>query len=181
MTFTPYELPGLLLVEPTVFADPRGFFLEAWNQRRYADAGLEAVFVQDNFSLSRRGVLRVLHFQNPSPQGKLVSVLQGEIYDVAVDLRRRSPTFRQWCGLTLSGENKRQFFLPPGFAHGFVVLSETALFHYKCTEYYAPQHELTIRWDDPDLGIRWPVETPILSTRDSAAPSLRNLTPDQLF
>jgi len=175
------ELDGLLILEPKVFGDPRGFFLESWNRRRYHDAGIEADFVQDNLSFSRRGTLRGLHFQNPAPQAKLVSVLQGEVSDVAVDLRRSSPTFSRWHAVTLSGENKRQFFVPPGFAHGFVVLSETALFHYKCADYYSPKDELTIRWDDPDLGIPWPVKEPVLSEKDAKAPLLRELPRERLF
>ena len=175
------ELEGLLVLEPQVFGDARGFFLETWNQRRYTEAGLAVPFVQDNLSFSRRGTLRGLHFQNPSPQGKLVSVLTGEVFDVAVDLRRRSPTFGQWLGTTLSEENRRQFYVPPGFAHGFVVVSETALFHYKCTEFYSPKDELTLRWDDPQVGIRWPVENPVLSPKDAKGLLLRELPVDRLF
>jgi dTDP-4-dehydrorhamnose 3,5-epimerase len=131
MNVLPGKLQGLLIIEPTVFGDARGYFLETWNQERYASAGLAETFVQDNLSFSRKGILRGLHCQNPNPQGKLVQVLQGEVFDVAVDLRRGSPTFGQWEGILLSSENKRQFYVPPGFAHGFAVLSETALFHYK--------------------------------------------------
>lgn len=175
------ELAGLLVLEPPVFGDARGFFLELWNARRYREAGLDADFVQDNLSLSRRGTLRGLHAQNPTPQGKLVSVLAGAVFDVAVDLRRSSPTFGRWHGTELSGENKRQFYLPPGFAHGFVVLSETALFHYKCTAFYSPKDELTLRWDDPQIGIRWPVENPILSEKDAKGLLLRGVPPERLF
>jgi dTDP-4-dehydrorhamnose 3,5-epimerase len=175
------ELAGLVLIEPKVFGDSRGFFMETWNRDRYREAGLAADFVQDNLSFSRRGALRGLHFQNPTPQGKLVSVLQGEVFDVAVDLRRSSPTFSKWQGLTLSGDNKRQFFVPPGFAHGFVVLSETALFHYKCTEPYSPGSELTIRWDDPDLDIQWPMKSPTLSEKDARGLRLRDVPRDRLF
>ncbi len=174
-------LSGLLLIEPKVFGDQRGFFLETWNHRRYHEAGIEADFVQDNVSLSRRGTLRGLHYQQPHVQGKLVSVHQGEVFDVAVDLRRDSPTFRKWHGVTLSSENKRQFYLPPGFAHGFLVLSESALFCYKCTDYYSPADEVTVRWNDPDLAIAWPMEQPILSTRDAKAPFLRAIGPERLF
>ncbi|MGP8218592.1 MAG: dTDP-4-dehydrorhamnose 3,5-epimerase, partial [Limisphaerales bacterium] len=138
-------------------------------------------FVQDNVSLSRRGTLRGLHFQNPAPQGKLVFVLQGEVFDVAVDIRRSSPTFGRWHGLHLSGENKRQFFIPPGFAHGFAVLSETALFAYKCTELYIPQNELTLAWNDPDIGIQWPLDNPQLSEKDARGPRLKDLPKDRLF
>ena len=175
------ELRGLLIIEPKVFGDARGFFMETWNRNRYREAGLTADFVQDNLSFSHRGALRGLHFQNPVPQGKLVSVLQGEVFDVAVDLRRSSPTFGKWHGLTLSGENKRQFFVPPGFAHGFAVMSETALFHYKCTEMYSPGNELTIRWDDPDLGIKWPLKDPTLSEKDAKGLLLKNVPPERLF
>ena len=181
MNVIPSELAGLLLLEPKIFGDARGFFMESWNRRRYREAGLEAEFVQDNFSFSQRGVLRGLHFQQPNPQGKLVSVLQGEIFDVAVDLRRASPTFGRWHGVNLSAENKRQFFLPPGFAHGFAVLSDTALFHYKCTDYYSPKDEVTLRWDDPDLGIVWPIQAPSLSERDAKAARLRDIPLEKLF
>jgi dTDP-4-dehydrorhamnose 3,5-epimerase len=175
------ELEGLLIVEPDVYGDQRGFFVETWNARRYRDAGIDATFVQDNFSFSQRGTLRGLHFQNPLAQGKLVSVWQGEVFDVAVDLRRRSRTFGQWHGLALTSENKRQFWVPPGFAHGFAVISETALFHYKCTEIYSPQHELGFRWDDPEVGIKWPVAAPTLSQRDARAPLLKELPQEKLF
>ena len=175
------DLAGLLIFEPIVFGDARGFFMELWNQRRYGEAGLGVTFVQDNISVSRRGILRGLHFQNPRPQGKLVSVLQGEVFDVALDIRRGSPTFGKWHATVLSGENKRQFFLPPGFAHGFLVLSETAMFHYKCTEFYSPQDELTIRWDDPRIGIEWPVKEPILSDKDGRGLLLRDVPFDRLF
>ena len=175
------KLPGLLLFEPKVFADARGFFMETWNQRRYQAAGIQANFVQDNISVSRRGALRGLHFQNPAAQGKLVSVLQGEVFDVAVDLRRSSPMFGQWHGLNLSSENKLQFFVPPGFAHGFLVLSETAMFHYKCTEFYSPKDELTIRWNDPDLGIEWPLKDPTISEKDAKGLRLRDVPRDRLF
>jgi len=181
MKVIPCEPGGLLLIESEVLGDARGFFMEIWNQRRYRESGLNASFVQDNISFSRRGTLRGLHFQNPTPQGKLVSVLQGEVFDVAVDIRRSSPTFGRWHGVTLSGENKRQFFIPPGFAHGFLVLSETAMFYYKCTDYYAPKDELAIRWNDPDLAIQWPVKDPILSERDAKAPLLREVPRERLF
>ncbi len=175
------DIPGLLLVEPKVFGDARGFFMETWNRQRYRDAGLAGDFVQDNVSLSRRGILRGLHFQNPGGQGKLVSVLHGEVFDAAVDIRRSSPTFGRWHGLTLSAENKRQFFIPPGFAHGFAVLSETALFAYKCTEPYAPQNELTLAWNDPEIGIRWPLESPHLSEKDARGLRLREIPKERLF
>jgi dTDP-4-dehydrorhamnose 3,5-epimerase len=181
MKVTRCEIGGLLTIEPDVFGDARGFFMESWNQKRYAEAGLESVFVQDNISLSRRGILRGLHFQNPLPQGKLVSVMQGEVFDVAVDLRRSSPTFGRSHGVLLSAENKLQFFIPPGFAHGFVVVSELALFAYKCTEFYAPGNELTLAWNDPDVGIHWPIENPQLSQKDSRGVRLKELTADRLF
>ena len=175
------DIPGLLILEPKVFGDARGFFVETWNQRRYCEAGLPADFVQDNVSFSRRGTLRGLHFQNPNPQGKLLQVLQGEVFDVAVDIRRRSATFGKWHGLVLTAENKRQFYIPPGFAHGFAVLSETALFHYKCAGFYSPKDELAIRWDDPDIGIEWPLKEPVLSERDAKGLRLRDAPPERLF
>lgn len=173
---------GLLLIEPKVFGDNRGFFLESWNQQRYREAGLLLDFVQDNFSFSARGTLRGLHFQNPTPQGKLVSCWQGEVWDVAVDIRRQSTTFGRWFGVTLSAENKRQLYVPPGFAHGFVVISETALFHYKCTNDYSPKDEMGFRWDDPTVGIKWPaIGQPILSKRDASSPMLSELPVEKLF
>jgi dTDP-4-dehydrorhamnose 3,5-epimerase len=175
------DLQGLLILEPKVFGDARGFFMETWNRRRYREAGLDFDFVQDNLSVSRRGILRGLHFQNPTPQGKLVSVLQGEVFDVAVDLRQSSPTFGKWHATPLSAENKRQFFIPPGFAHGFQVLSESAMFHYKCTDFYSPKDEMTLRWDDPDIGIQWPATEPILSEKDTKGLRLRDLPRDRLF
>jgi len=181
LTVTQCDIKGLLIIEPKVFGDARGFFLETWNQRRYREAGIDTDFVQDNLSVSREGILRGLHFQNPTPQGKLVSVWQGEVFDVAVDLRRASPTFGKWHATHLTAENKRQFFIPPGFAHGFVVLSETAMFHYKCTAFYSPADELTIRWDDPDLGIDWPMKAPLLSEKDAKGLRLREVPPERLF
>ncbi len=175
------ELDGLLVLEPQVFGDARGFFMETWNRRRYAEAGLDVSFVQDNISVSRRGALRGLHLQNPNAQGKLVSVLQGEVFDVAVDLRQSSRTFGKWHGLHLSSENKRQFFVPAGFAHGFVVLSETAMFNYKCTEFYSPKDEMTIRWDDPQIGIAWPISNPTLSGKDQNGLTLREVPKNRLF
>lgn len=175
------DLAGLLVIEPKVHGDPRGFFLETWNLRRYREAGLGADFVQDNVSFSRRGTLRGVHFQNPNPQGKLLQVMQGEVFDVAVDLRRSSPTFGKWHGLVLSGENKRQFYVPPGFGHAFLVLSDNALFHYKCTEFYSPRDEVSIRWNDPDIGIEWPMKEPLVSERDANGLRLRDLPPDRLF
>lgn len=181
MKVTACDIQGLLTIEPKVFGDARGQFLETWNEQRYQDAGLEMRFVQDNLSRSCRGTLRGLHFQNPGAQGKLVWVIEGEVFDVAVDLRRSSPTFGRWHGLNLSGQNCRQFFVPPGFAHGFAVLSETALFAYKCTDYYSPKDELTLRWDDPEVGIKWPVSAPVLSERDRKGVLLRELPAGRLF
>ena len=169
------DLPGVLILEPRVFGDDRGFFMETWNGRRYGDLGIPNHFVQDNLSYSVRGVLRGLHFQNPMAQGKLVCVLRGEVFDVAVDIRVGSPTFGRWTGVTLSAENKRQFWVPEGFAHGFVVTGEDALFSYKCTDYYAPEHDGSILWDDPEIGIKWPVEEPTLSEKDAAAPPLAGM------
>lgn len=169
------ELPGVLLIEPDVFGDARGFFMESWNGARYEEHGITDHFVQDNLSFSARGVLRGLHFQNPRSQGKLVSVLQGEVFDVAVDIRVGSPTFGGWTGSTLSAENRCQLWVPPGFAHGFLVTGEHALFSYKCTDYYAPEYDRSILWNDPEIGIRWPVETPSLSDKDRAAPPLNEM------
>ena len=169
------ELPGVLILEPKVFGDARGFFLETWSERRYAEAGLPQTFVQDNLSFSARGVLRGLHYQHPHAQGKLVYVLQGEVFDVAVDIRAGSPTFGRWVGATLSAENRRQLWIPPGFAHGFCVVSETALFAYKCTDYYAAEHEGSILWNDAELGIPWPIPEPTLSAKDAAAPRLAQI------
>lgn len=174
------NLPGVVIIEPRVFGDERGFFMETWNQARYAEAGLPERFVQDNLSFSRHGVLRGLHFQNPNGQGKLVSVLQGEVFDVAVDIRLGSPTFGQVASVRLSAENKRQFYIPPGFAHGFCVTSETALFAYKCTEFYEPKAEASLRWNDPALAIAWPIEQPELSAKDAAAPTLADFPSERL-
>jgi dTDP-4-dehydrorhamnose 3,5-epimerase len=164
------ELPGVLILEPRVFGDERGFFFESFNARAFAEAtGLQCEFVQDNHSRSQRGVLRGLHYQVQQAQGKLVRVSAGEVFDVAVDLRRSSPTFGKWVGTLLSAENKRQLWVPAGFAHGFVVLSEFAEFLYKTTDYYAPKHERCIRWDDPSLAIDWPLDgVPQLSAKDQA-------------
>ena len=175
------QLPGVKIIEPAVFGDARGFFLESWNRARYTAAGLDVDFVQDNLSFSAQGILRGLHFQNPNPQGKLVQVLQGEVLDVIVDLRRSSPQFGQWEAVTLSAENKRQVYVPPGCAHGFAVVSPNALFHYKCTTFYSPKDELTLLWNDPDLGIRWPLTHPQLSAKDQKGLRLRDLPPDRLF
>ncbi len=176
------KLPGVLLVEPKVFGDERGFFMETWHAERYEEAGLpgSAGFVQDNLSFSRRGVLRGLHFQNPDQQGKLVYVLQGEVYDVAVDIRAGSPTFGEWAGAALSSENKRQLYVPEGFAHGFLVTSSTALFAYKCTAKYNARAEAAVLWNDPEIGIQWPVDAPTLSEKDRAAPTLAEAPVERL-
>ena len=171
------KLKSVLLLEPRVFQDERGYFFESWNQARYREAGIHADFVQDNLSFSHRGVLRGLHFQvPPHAQGKLVSVLQGSVFDVAVDLRMASPSFGQWVGVELSSDNLRQMYIPEGFAHGFVVTSESALFSYKCTNFYAPQHERSLRWDDPEIAIEWPITDPILSPKDAEAPTMAEIT-----
>ena len=171
---------GALIIEPKVFGDARGFFLETWQRDRYAEAGLPTTWVQDNLSQSRRGVLRGLHMQNPNPQGKLVQVLKGEVYDVAVDIRRGSPTFGQWTAVILSGENKKQFYIPPGFAHGFVVTSDEAMFSYKCTEIYNPATEIALLWNDPDLKIDWPIADPALSGKDIKGLRLRDIPEHKL-
>jgi dTDP-4-dehydrorhamnose 3,5-epimerase len=169
---TETELPGVLVLEPKRFGDDRGFFMEMFHARRYAEAGIAGPFVQDNFSRSVKGTLRGLHFQEPDAQGKLVQVLAGAVYDVAVDIRRGSPHFGRWVAVELSADNRRQLWVPPGFAHGFCVLSESADFHYKCTAFYAPASERGIAWNDPSLAIPWPVSAPLLSPKDAAAPRL---------
>lgn len=175
MKVQPAGIPGLLIIEPNVFGDERGFFMESYSRDRYQEAGLPAEFVQDNLSLSARGILRGLHLQHPNDQGKLCSVLEGEVFDVAVDVRVGSPTFGRWEGVRLSAANKRQFYVPPGFAHGFCVLSERALFSYKCTAFYSAPSELGVAWDDPDLGIDWPIEEPQLSGKDAENPRLKDI------
>jgi dTDP-4-dehydrorhamnose 3,5-epimerase len=169
------DIPDVLILEPRVFGDERGFFYESFNERLFRETtGLDVHFVQDNHSRSARGVLRGLHYQIRKPQGKLVRCVYGEVFDVAVDMRSLSPTFGHWVGVHLSAENKRQLWIPEGFAHGFLVLSETAEFLYKTTDYYAPEHERTLLWDDPTLNISWPFEQhPILSSKDQAGKSLK--------
>lgn len=170
------SLAGLILIEPKVFTDERGFFLESWNQSKYQAAGITSNFVQDNLSFSQKGVLRGLHYQLPKAQGKLLQVLQGEIFDVAVDIRKSSQTFGKWEGVHLSSENKKQLFIPEGFAHGFLVLSETALVSYKCTELYHPENEKTIVWNDPTLNIAWPFEgEKIISAKDQKGLKLADM------
>jgi len=169
MRFIPTELPEVILIEPDVYRDARGFFLETWHQEKYAGAGIVGPFVQDNHSHSTRGTLRGLHAQHRRPQGKLVRAVAGEMFDVAVDIRRGSPTFARWVGFVLSGENFRQLWIPPGFAHGFCVLSERVHVEYKCTEFYDREDEIAIAWNDPAIGIEWPGPDPILSAKDAAA------------
>ncbi len=171
------SIPEVKIIEPKVFGDDRGFFLETFQAERYAQAlNITLDFVQDNHSRSSKGVLRGLHFQKTKPQGKLVRVVRGEVFDVAVDIRKDSATYGQWEGVILSEQNKRQFWVPPGFAHGFVVLSETADFEYKCTDYYDPSDEGSIRWNDPQLAIEWPLDgEPLLSAKDTTAPLFREL------
>jgi dTDP-4-dehydrorhamnose 3,5-epimerase len=173
MRIIPTAIPDAVVLEPRVFEDPRGFFMETYHRRQFAEVGITAEFVQDNQSRSSRSVLRGLHYQIEHPQGKLCRVVRGEIYDVVVDLRRSAATFGHWVGVSLSEQNRRQFYVPAGFAHGFVVLSEVAELLYKCTEFYSPQHERTIRWDDPELGIDWPVREPLLSPKDANGVAFR--------
>ena len=174
-TFIETEVPGILIVEPTVFGDSRGYFMETWHREEFAAAGIDFDFVQDNQSLSTHGVLRGLHFQRRHTQGKLVRVISGRVFDVGVDVRPGSPHFGAWAGAELSEENKRQLWVPPGFAHGFLVLSESAAFTYKCTDIYDPESDGGIRFDDPDIGIQWPDigEKPQLSEKDGALPGLK--------
>lgn len=174
------DLPGCLVLEPRVFGDERGFFYESFNRDKFADLGLAPEFVQGNVSSSTRGVLRGLHYQWPKPQGKLVSVLEGEVWDVAVDIRKGSPNFGQWTAAILSAENKRHFWIPEGFAHGFVTLSERALFTYLCTATYDRDADAGIRWNDADLAIDWPVSAPALSGKDAKAPFLAEVSPERL-
>jgi dTDP-4-dehydrorhamnose 3,5-epimerase len=167
MQFIPAAISDVLIIEPNVFGDARGFFLESWNERAFLEAGIKARFVQDNHSRSARNVVRGLHYQIKQPQGKLVRVTAGEVFDVAVDIRKSSPTFGKWAGTKLSTQNKRIIWIPPGFAHGFLALSESAEVLYKTTDYYSPEHERTILWNDPELGIAWPLQgEPLLSAKD---------------
>jgi len=173
-------LPGVLKITPEVFSDARGWFFESFRAERHQAHGIPAAFAQDSVSESRKGVLRGLHFQWPNAQGKLVYVLEGEVFDVAVDVRRNSPTFRRWVGHRLSAENRDQLWIPEGFAHGFLALSERALFAYKCTAPYDAASEQAIRWEDADLAIQWPADRPLLSAKDAAAPRLRDIDPQRL-
>jgi dTDP-4-dehydrorhamnose 3,5-epimerase len=181
MQITQTRLPGVLVLEPRRFHDPRGSFAETWRRERYEEAGLPGRFEQDNVSISARGVVRGLHFQNPAPQGKLVTALSGAIFDVAVDLRRDSPTFGAWVGVELSGDDLRQLWIPEGFAHGFQALTDGTIVSYKCTAPYVPEAESSIRWDDPRIGIEWPLADSILSPKDAAAPLLADIPPIRLF
>lgn len=174
------EIEGVVLLVPRSFGDERGYFMETFHRRRYAGCGVEADFCQDNLSFSRRGTLWGLHYQLPHPQAKLVQVLMGEVFDVAVDIRRGSPTFGRWVGTLLSAENRRQLFLPEGFAHGFCVMSDSALFAYKCSNYYALEADRGILWSDPDLAIDWPISSPVLSPKDASLPRLSDLPEDKL-
>ena len=174
------SLPGCVVLEPAVFGDARGVFFEAWNADRFGEHGLPVKFVQSNVSTSVKGVLRGLHYQWPRPQGKLVSVLEGEVYDVAVDIRRGSPTFGRWEAVVLSAENRRQFWIPEGFAHGFAVLSERAVFSYLCTDVYVKEADAGVRWNDGDIGVDWPVSDPLLSAKDEKAPFLADISGDRL-
>jgi len=169
MKFTPTKIPDLVIIEPIVFGDDRGFFMETWQAEVFRQNGIDANFVQDNHSKSKQGILRGLHYQVNQPQGKLVRVVSGEVYDVAVDMRKTSPTYGQWAAVVLSAENKKMFWVPAGFAHGFYVMSDEAEFVYKCTDYYAPEYERSLLWNDPDLAIEWPLvdgKPPLLSEKD---------------
>ncbi len=170
MEIEPTRVSGVFLVKPKVFGDSRGYFLETWQKERYEEAGINLPFVQDNHSRSTRGVLRGMHYQKTRPQGKLVSVSLGSVYDVACDIRRDSPTYGSWFGVELTQDNQWQLWVPPGLAHGFVVTSEVAHFHYKCTDYYCPWDEANFRFDDPFFNVAWPVDAPMLSDKDRAAP-----------
>lgn len=177
MKFVPTRIPDVLLIEPDVISDERGFFMETWQRRKFTEAGIDVNFVQDNHSLSIKGTLRGLHYQIKQPQGKLVRVTRGETFDVAVDIRRSSPTFGFWVGVYLSAENKRMLWIPPGFAHGFYVTTEIAEFQYKCTDYYATEYEYCICWDDPEIGVEWPLSAngaPLLSKKDRSGVALND-------
>lgn len=180
MNVTETALPGVIVIEPKVFGDNRGFFFESYERERYREAGIPEEFVQDNISRSRRGVLRGLHFQLRYPQGKLVLVTQGAVFDVAVDIRVGSPTFGQWAGTELSDKNHRQLYIPPGFAHGFCVLSENVDFLYKCTDFYHPEDEGGVIWNDPQIAIAWPIADPTVSERDAKHRPLKDIAPEKL-
>ncbi len=180
MKFTDLDIPGLVLVEPDVFPDARGFFTETFHQKKYTDAGIPGLFVQDNYSHSRKHVLRGMHFQRGTPQGKLVYVIRGEIWDAVVDVRQGSPAYLKSYGVILNDENHRQLYVPPGFVHGFVVLSDEADVMYKCTELYAPKDDQGVIWNDPQLAINWPIANPVLSEKDARNPRLADLPVDSL-
>ena len=180
MKITNTKIEGLLIIEPRFFPDKRGFFMETYHQKRYSEAGIDIRFVQDNLSHSIKGTLRGLHYQIKHTQAKFVQVIRGIVFDVAVDIRRGSPTFGNWTGVYLTDENKRQVFIPEGCAHGFCVMSETADIIYKCTDFYSPEDERGILWSDPEIGIDWPVTDPVLSEKDSRNPSLSDITPENL-
>lgn len=180
MEATQTKIPDVLIIEPDVYKDQRGFFMETYNEKRYHELGIDVRFVQDNLSFSIQNTLRGLHYQYPNAQAKLVSVIHGEVFDVVVDIRQGSPTFGKWTGARLSGDNKRQLFAPVGFAHGYCVLSETAIFQYKCSNFYSPKDEKGILWNDPDLNITWLVTSPLLSDKDKENPSLSNVTQESL-
>lgn len=180
MKVTKTKLDGALVFEPKVFGDSRGFFMETWNYQRYKEAGLDVKFIQSNLSKSAKGVLRGLHFQNPNSQGKLVQILTGEVFDVAVDIRQGSPTFGQWHGEILSGDNNKQFYIPEGFAHGFCVLSDTAIFSYMCTNVYDAAADNSLLWNDPQIDINWPIDNPLLSDKDKNALTLKATNKDRL-
>lgn len=180
MNVTALAIPEVKLIKPTVFGDARGFFLETWNRARYASHGIDVNFVQANLSRSAYGVLRGLHYQNPAPQGKLVQVVEGEVFDVAVDIRPDSTTFGQWVGQVLTAERAEQMYVPPGFAHGFCVLSESALFSYLCTTLYEQSADAGVRWNDPQIGIEWPLAEPKLSAKDQVAPLLADIPREHL-
>lgn len=180
MNVVPLSLPEVLRIEPDVFGDDRGFFMETWSKPKYEGAGIAEPFVQDNLSRSCRGVIRGLHLQNPHAQGKLIHAIVGEIFDVAVDVRVGSPTFGRWVGETLSSRNKHQLYIPPGFAHGFCVVSEDAVVAYKATDVYHPEAEVGVVWNDPDIGVQWPVAEAIVSDKDRRHPKLRDIPAERL-
>lgn len=180
MKLMPTRMPDCVVIEPAVFGDERGYFFETWNAERFGALGLPDRFVQSNVSTSAQGVLRGLHYQWPRPQGKLVSVLEGEVYDVALDIRRGSRTFGQWEAVILSAENKKQFWIPEGFAHGFAVLSERAVFSYLCTDVYVKEADAGVRWNDGDVAVDWPISSPTLSAKDESAPFLKDIPEDRL-
>jgi dTDP-4-dehydrorhamnose 3,5-epimerase len=180
MKVTKSKLQGAMLFEPKIFGDDRGFFMETWNYNRYKEAGLDVKFVQSNLSKSSKGVLRGLHFQEPNPQGKLVQILTGEVFDVAVDIRKGSPTFGQWHAEILTGDNHKQFYIPEGFAHGFCVLSEMAIFSYMCTNFYDAATENSLLWNDPQIAIDWPIDNPLLSDKDKSGLELKAINPNNL-